>query len=108
MTLILGSTTLPSPPVATTATLLPVATVAMGCTIAFMRLFVDGAQKTVQLSSCKRQDGSVITIEGGAVNVAGRFYPNSIGQTTTCTISGGTITLVKQGSSTASSKFASF
>lgn len=59
-------------------------------------------------NSIKYFAGSVITVEGGAVNVAGRFYPNSIGQTTTCTISGGTITLIKQGSSTASSKFAGF
>lgn len=52
--------------------------------------------------------GSVITIEGGAVNIAGRLYCNSVGQTTTCTISGGTITLCIQGSNSASSKFAGF
>jgi hypothetical protein len=63
---------------------------------------------TASGNSLKYFTGSVFTLEGGAVNVAGRFYPNSIGQTTTCTISGGTITLIKMGSSTASSKFAGF
>lgn len=52
--------------------------------------------------------GSIITIEGGSVNIAGRLYCNSIGQTTTCTITGGTITLCTQGSNTSSTKFASF
>ena len=52
--------------------------------------------------------GSVMTVDGGTVSIAGRLYCNSIGQTTTFTFSSGTITVCTQGSNTSSSKFAGF
>jgi hypothetical protein len=42
--------------------------------------------------------GSSIIIEGGALNIAGRLYRNNATQTTSYTQSGGTVTVVAQGS----------
>lgn len=42
--------------------------------------------------------GSVITIEGGSLNIAGRLTRNNATQTTTYTQTGGTVTVVAQGS----------
>ncbi len=46
--------------------------------------------------------GSVITIEGGALHVAGQITRNNATATTAYTQSGGTVTLVEQGSTNAS------
>ena len=50
--------------------------------------------------------GSKFTIEGGALNVAGRLSRNGVGSTTTYSQSGGTVTVVTSGSS--STSFAGF
>lgn len=59
-------------------------------------------------NSLKYWAGSVLTVEGGALNVAGRINPNVIGESITCTITGGTITVVTIGSTSSSSTYSCF
>jgi hypothetical protein len=59
-------------------------------------------------NSLKYYTGSTIIIEGGTLTIGGRLCPNTVGQVGNITISGGTTTVVKYGSGTASSKFAGF
>lgn len=59
-------------------------------------------------NSLKYFNSSVIIIEGGYLNIAGRFSPDASNQKVTYTQTGGEVTLVKVGSNTSVSKRSNF
>ncbi len=59
-------------------------------------------------NSLKYWAGSVLTVEGGALNVAGRINPDVISESIVCTITGGTITVVTIGSTSSTSTYSCF